>query len=78
MTTAADLVHKIEIRKDEETGMYEVYNVQTGEVYTREQSDHDARLWRARRFLIPRRTLYCEQCLAEDLFVIHCRRHYGQ
>lgn len=36
---------KIEIRKDVEAGMYEVYNVVTGEVYTREQSEDVARLW---------------------------------
>jgi len=75
MKTATDLAGKIEIRKDHGAGMYEVYNVATGEIYTREQSDHDARVWRARRFLTPAQTEYCAACLAEDLFVINCRRH---
>lgn len=75
MNTAADMAGKIEIRKDTESGMFEVYNVRTGEVYTRERSDHEARMWRARRFTTPRLVTYCGHCLAEDLFVIHCKRH---
>lgn len=75
MKTAADMSNRIEIRKDAEAGMYEVYNVATGEVYTREQSDYEARVWRARRFSGPSKTLYCPSCLTEDLFVTECRRH---
>lgn len=75
MATAADLKGRIEIRKDVEAGMYEVYNVATGEVYTREHSDNEARVWRARRFLAPCKTEYCQSCLTEDLFVINCARH---
>lgn len=65
----------IEIRKDAEAGMWEVFNVNTGEVLTREHSDHEARLWRARRFSAPVKTQYCPSCLTEDLFVIGCVRH---